>query len=171
MWQETPAEPSDLSSQTLSPQFPSILWPVTSPGQAPVEHFVRPLASLQSALTHTHEIAMGAGFWRTNGQAVGMSVRTEQRGESAWLLLAGELDRASASLVEECLAVAQAENDSVTLDFEDVTFMDSSGIDVLVRASKRADNQGGQILVVNSHTHRRVFAICHADFLLDGNAA
>lgn len=153
MWQE-PAGPFHLDSSSNRPAA----WPETSPGGASDD----PLA-----LTHVWEIAMGAGFWRGNSQVGEMSLRAEQRDGSAWLLLAGELDYASVSLIEECLAAMQTRNDSVILDLQDVTFMDSSGIDILVHASRRADNKGGWVLVVNSHKHRRIFTLCDADCLLD----
>lgn len=125
------------------------------------------LASLGLTLTHVREIAGGRGLWNCTRQAWGLSVRTEQQDGAIRLLLAGELDHASAALAEECVALAQEENDSVIVDLKDLSFMDSSGIDVFLHAAKRALNTRGHIQVVSTHKHRRVFTLCQADFLLE----
>ncbi|MGD9795236.1 MAG: STAS domain-containing protein [Acidimicrobiia bacterium] len=65
---------------------------------------------------------------------------------TGWIV-SGEVDAHSAPMLAEALAtmpVAQS-----TLDLGGVSFMDSSGLRVLVEATKRARASGGDLVVVN----------------------
>lgn len=165
MWQEG-SEPGSTSSAVSSGQ------PGTLPG-SPLsrqrhDQGPGPRASFGLTLAHVREIAGGRGLWNCCQQASGLSVRTEQQEGAIRLLLTGDLDQASAPLAERCVARAQEEYDSVMVDLEGLSFMDSSGIDIFLHAAKRARNTGGRIQVVNTHKHRRVFTLCRATFLLEG---
>jgi len=63
-------------------------------------------------------------------------VRTEGR---PGLAVCGEIDMATAPQLQDALHRLAAATDVPVLDFTGVTFLDSSGIKVLVRASQRAD--------------------------------
>jgi anti-sigma B factor antagonist len=58
------------------------------------------------------------------------------------LVVVGELDLASAPLLEAALEEQNAAQVSVLLDLAGVTFMDSSGLKVLVKASREARSNG-----------------------------
>ena len=60
------------------------------------------------------------------------AVRVTENGHGPVVLLAGELDLAASGQFRECLHGLVGQH--VTLDFSDVTFMDSSAIGVLVAA-------------------------------------
>lgn len=126
----------------------------------------RPLASLQLALNNVQEIASGRGLWSEAREGAGLSIRIEGQKDTAWLMLSGELDYASRPLIEESLALAQSEHDSVVVDLDDLVFMDSSGIKVFLDANLRVRDAGGRVRVVNVHKHHRVFALCSALSLL-----
>jgi anti-sigma B factor antagonist len=80
-------------------------------------------------------------------------------GTGAVLTLAGELDVASApELVNVLQGAALDVADSVELDMERVSFIDSSGIGVLVSAHKRMD-ANGRILIIRSPQPRTVKVI------------
>ena len=73
------------------------------------------------------------------------ALRVTENGQGPVVLLSGELDIAAAPQLRECLQALLPK--AVTLDFTDVTFMDSTGIGVLVAAQKRAEEAGGCLLV------------------------
>lgn len=126
-----------------------------------------PRASLQLILANVREIARGHALWSDSREACGLSVQSEERDGKAWLYLGGELDFASQPLVEECLALAQDEHDSVVVDLEDLTFMDSCGIDAFLHAALRAEEEGGHFHVANCHRFRRLFVITSTAALLE----
>lgn len=63
--------------------------------------------------------------------------------------LSGEIDHHGARAVMESLdrAIADSLPTRLTLDLSGVTFMDSSGIAVLIRAKRRMDELGGKLRV------------------------
>lgn len=66
-------------------------------------------------------------------------------GHGPVVLVAGELDLASAGEFRECLH--RLVGQTVTLDFSNVTFMDSTAIGVLVAALRRAEEEGGGLVL------------------------
>lgn len=164
MWQEGQEPGRTLPAVSLGQ--PGVL-PDSPPSPQRYDDRPGPLASPGLTLTHVREIAGGRGLWNCTRQAWGLSVRTEQQDGAIRLLLTGELDQASTPLAEQCVALAQEENDSVIVDLKDLSFMDSSGIDVFLHAAKRVRSTRGRIQIVNTHKHRRVFMLCRAGFLLE----
>ena len=67
-------------------------------------------------------------------------------------LLSGELDQHSAKAVRDPLDAALAEGDfkRLVFDMKDVTFMDSSGIGVVLGRYKRIAAAGGSMSVINA---------------------
>jgi anti-sigma B factor antagonist len=75
------------------------------------------------------------------------------------VVLAGEVDVAAARELREAL-VQITEGRDVLVDLEDVTFLDSTGISVLVMACNRIRSQGGGFSLVGmSDPVRRVLEI------------
>jgi anti-anti-sigma factor len=102
-----------------------------------------------------------------SGARSGLAVRTEERDGAAWLFLSGEMDLATAPLVEENLAAAQRGRNAVYVDLEDLTFMDVSGLAIFLNGAKRAGDSGGRFGVVNIQAPvRRVFEVTRSTFLL-----
>jgi anti-sigma B factor antagonist len=85
------------------------------------------------------------------------------------LLLRGELDLSTASKAEEELRRAEAgEPDLLVLDLSELTFLDSTGLRLIVTADHRAREQGRRVAVVKGpETVQRVFAITRLDERLD----
>ena len=82
-----------------------------------------------------------------------------ENGHGPVVRLAGELDLAAASEFRECLHDLLGE--SVTLDFTDVTFMDSTALSVLVSVQKRVAVAGGELILHGIQpAQMRVFEIC-----------
>jgi len=89
----------------------------------------------------------------------GFAVQVTGNGHGAVVRLAGDLDLAAAGEFRECLHPLLGE--SVTLDFTDVTFMDSTAISVLVTAQKGAAVAGGELVLHGVQpAQMRVFEIC-----------
>ncbi|MDN3354389.1 STAS domain-containing protein [Actinomadura sp. DC4] len=76
-----------------------------------------------------------------------LTVGTRTAGETVVLTFAGELDVTNAGQAEEAVRAAQAEHqwDSLVFDLSGLTFMDSTGVRVLVRAHRLAAQRGGTI--------------------------
>jgi len=81
--------------------------------------------------------------------------------------LYGEIDIAAETQVSRALAGARETGAEVIVDLSQVTFIDSSGINVLVRAHSEAPEQRFR-LVGASRGVRRVFEIAHVDSVLMG---
>jgi len=68
-----------------------------------------------------------------------------RNGDGMVVHLSGELDLAAAAAFRRCLHALSAQ--CVVLDFTHVTFLDSTALGVLVAARKRADHDGGNIVL------------------------
>jgi len=80
-----------------------------------------------------------------------MEVRTTQQGRALTVTLRGELDHHAArdAIVAVERALDAALPSALALDFGGVTFMDSSGIAVAMRAMRRMAALGGTTALVN----------------------
>ncbi|MDQ0766947.1 STAS domain-containing protein [Streptomyces canus] len=70
------------------------------------------------------------------------------------LALAGEIDHNTADVFRQALTADDGSSRCTVVDFHDVTFMDSSGINVLVAANNAARAHGGRLRL--AHTPNRV---------------
>ncbi len=89
-----------------------------------------------------------------------MEVRTKTTERELTIGLRGELDHHSAREVVTAMerAADAALPSSLVMDFGGVTFMDSSGIAVVMRAERRMCALGGSLVLVNvPQQARRVF--------------
>jgi anti-sigma B factor antagonist len=74
------------------------------------------------------------------------------------ITLAGELDLAGAPALHACLLDAAASGaDTIEVGFERVTYIDSSGLGILVSAHKRLESTGGSLVI--SQPSERVMRI------------
>lgn len=80
-----------------------------------------------------------------------------------FLTIRGEIDILTAShLRERLLHIIRWHGAHLTLDLSGVTFIDCTGINVLLAARRRAELEGGSLLVVRaSPCVRRVIALTH----------
>ena len=75
------------------------------------------------------------------------------KGDTATFYLAGELDHAASAQIRETLDQVIAENRGIrhlVLDLNHLTFMDSSGIGVILGRYKRVAQRGGDVAVRNA---------------------
>jgi anti-anti-sigma factor len=73
------------------------------------------------------------------------ALRVTENSHGPVVLLAGELDHGAAPAIRQCVGGLVGEY--VTLDFSDVTFLDSIVIGVLVDAHRRTFDEGGTIVL------------------------
>jgi anti-anti-sigma factor len=91
------------------------------------------------------------GFWVTRSDDTAGVV----------LALHGELDVAAAPQLEKLLEEIRAErHDRVMVELSDLSFVDSAGVSVLIKAKKEAEEDGSQLVLrrPTAQVHR-VFAV------------
>lgn len=96
------------------------------------------------------------------------SVEMLRAGSPARLCLNGELDLGSAHLVSDALMELEvAQIDPVVVDMASVSFMDCSGLSVLVGAYNRACRDDRELVITNPQPAiRRIFALTGCSHLL-----
>lgn len=77
-----------------------------------------------------------------------LRIESTEQGDALVVALAGEFDLASAQLVDDELARAQESYPVVVLDLSQVTFMDSTGLHVVLRVDERMNEAGSTLRVV-----------------------
>lgn len=86
------------------------------------------------------------------------SVTIEQRDHAAYLRLYGEIDIATAPILERKLEAAESNGHAaIVVDLQQVTFMDASGLRVFLRAKQRAIRSGRTFSMTGSP--RRVMRV------------
>jgi anti-sigma B factor antagonist len=88
----------------------------------------------------------------------------DERNGAVVVKLAGELDLYNAHAVrDELLAVAGRSPDRLVVDLSDVTFIDSTGLGVLIEARTRLPNRRGFLLAAPGVETRRALEISGLD--------
>lgn len=84
-----------------------------------------------------------------------MSVRIEQEDDRMTAFIAGDIDHHTAKEIRETIdfAAEGAIPKELTLDFKDVTFMDSSGIGLVMGRYKLMQSMGGDLCLSNISNH------------------
>jgi anti-sigma B factor antagonist len=101
-----------------------------------------------------------------SSEAGTLDVRHETRQGAVWVSLRGELDLATAPVLEDALAEAESASDSppIVLDLRRLAFIDSSGLRVMLAAAKRAEEATRRfILIRGSDQVDRVFRVTGTD--------
>lgn len=97
-----------------------------------------------------------------------LMLRSERDGDVHTIRLLGELDLASAAEVEEELKALEATDAAaIVIDLADLTFIDSTGITLLVAAEVRSRADSNRLRVLRGPASvQRVFEICAVDGFL-----
>ena len=75
-----------------------------------------------------------------------LTVNTEQRGEVVVVSVAGELDMATApQLQDQIVDLLEKGRNQLVFDLAEVSFCDSTGLSVFVRAENSVDETGGAV--------------------------
>ncbi len=103
------------------------------------------------------------------GPEPSFTIRVESRNQVTMVTLGGELDVASAPTLTRHLKLAeQSDVCSIALDLRDLTFIDSSGLRVLLQANSRAKTNGHRLLILGvGPTPRRMLDATGTASLLD----
>lgn len=90
-----------------------------------------------------------------------VSVTSRQSGDRTVIEVKGEIDVYTApALREEISSLVDAEHTTIVVDLTQVSFMDSTGLGVLVGALKKVRTLGGDLsLVINEEKILKVFRI------------
>ncbi len=98
-----------------------------------------------------------------------LEFETLERDGATHVALRGELDLSSADRVERELERVESERpDLIVLDLRGLTFLDSTGLRLIVTADQRARQSGRRLAVVRGPaTVQRVFSITKLDERLD----
>ena len=88
------------------------------------------------------------------------------------VVVSGEIDIATAPTVERALLRAEESHDLVAIDLTNTSFMDSTGLHMIVAANRRLRERGGRLLVVEGPPQiRRLFDVTsmsnHLDLVRD----
>lgn len=80
-------------------------------------------------------------------------IRSKESGGSLTVFLDGEIDHCIVQQLREELEslIKQSKAKRLVLDFADVSFMDSSGVGLLIGRYKTMAARGGQVAAVNLH--------------------
>jgi anti-sigma B factor antagonist len=97
------------------------------------------------------------------------SVTVSAEGGRATVYLRGELDLSGVDRAREAIEQAEAGGDSLlVLDLSELEFIDSTGLEVLLRAARRAHDSGRRLIVQKPSRYvRRLLAMTAIDQSLD----
>jgi anti-sigma B factor antagonist len=93
-----------------------------------------------------------------------LDISVDRRPTATVVTLSGELDLATATRLDRELDAVTA--DDLVLDMRAVTYLDSTGVSLLLRRDAAARSLGRRLRVIGGETVKRVFAITQVDRLL-----
>jgi anti-anti-sigma factor len=93
-----------------------------------------------------------------------LDISVDRRPTATVVTLSGELDLATATRLDRELDGITA--DDLVLDMRAVTYLDSTGVSLLLRRDAAARGAGRRLQIVGGETTRQVFAITQVDRLL-----
>jgi anti-sigma B factor antagonist len=94
------------------------------------------------------------------GEDSNISIDIATRGEALAILVEGEVDLWTAHRLEEALSIARGSDaSSILVDLDQVTFMDSSGLHVLIQCAVSEEMRGRLTVSRGSPQVRRLFEI------------
>ncbi len=101
-------------------------------------------------------------------EAQRLRVTSRREGPVHWVRASGELDLASAGAVDAALLRAErGDARLIVLDLSGVTFMDSTGMRIVLSAEARSRGESNRLRVRRGRpTVQRVFGICGVEALL-----
>jgi anti-anti-sigma factor len=104
-----------------------------------------------------------------NEYSIGFSVDYQEAPDAVRLVLSGELDAARADRLSRALRQAEgAEAPLIVLDATGLTFIDSSGLALVLQASRRANAAARRLVVANPRLPvRRIFELAAMEQLLE----
>ena len=93
----------------------------------------------------------------------GVELRVSRTREPRGLRVSGEVDASNAAQLGKALVAETARGGDVILDLADVAFLDSTGLEHLIRAARDLEGSGRLILVSPRDPIRRLFELVLLD--------
>ncbi|MEU2289139.1 STAS domain-containing protein [Streptomyces sp. NPDC013178] len=101
-----------------------------------------------------------------------LTVTTQQHDDRSVVTVAGEIDFASCPALEEATMVIPLDGKTLHLEMSEVSFMDSTGLNLLLKLRRRLLAEGGHLLVTGLQTQpASVLRLTATDTLLTPDAA
>lgn len=89
-----------------------------------------------------------------------LDIVVEGQGDELVLRLVGELDLASVSTLRSVLENVAGDVRTVVLDLGELTFLDSTGIGLVIRSQRELQDRGGHLVIRSPRSHvRRVLEV------------
>jgi anti-anti-sigma factor len=95
-----------------------------------------------------------------------LSIRKTVRAGTHTLALAGELDLDSASMLEEPVRQVCASGAGLVIDLRKVTFMDSTGLRMLIVAGTLCEENGQEMRIIPGEDIQRILEVTGLDRVL-----
>jgi anti-anti-sigma factor len=95
-----------------------------------------------------------------------LSIRNTVRAGRHTLALTGELDLDSANELEEAVREVYASGAGLVIDLRKVTFMDSTGLRVLIVAGTLCEEEGHELQIIPGEDIQRILEISGLDRVL-----
>jgi anti-anti-sigma factor len=97
------------------------------------------------------------------------SVTVSANGDRATVALRGELDLSGVDRARQAIEQAEAnESPLLVLDLSELDFIDSTGLEVMLRAARRAEDNGRRLIVAKPSRYvRRLLELTAIDQSLD----
>ena len=96
------------------------------------------------------------------------SVTVSTDGDKAVVSLRGELDMSGVDRAREAIEQAEAGTELLVLDLSELDFIDSTGLEVMLRAARRAHDSGRRLIVRRPSSYiRRLLEMTAIDQSLD----
>lgn len=102
-----------------------------------------------------------------------LTTRIDARNGVTRIALEGELDMATVPILNDQLTASEQDGSrAIVLDLRDLSFIDSSGVEMFVQAHSRSQENGHRFLLVGAGPiARRLFEITGTKFLLDAKGS
>ncbi|MEU0009382.1 STAS domain-containing protein [Streptomyces sp. NPDC006314] len=101
-----------------------------------------------------------------------LTLTTQQHSDRTVITVAGEIDLASCPALEDATLVIPLDGKTLHLEMSGVSFMDSTGLNLLLKLRRRLLAEGGQLLITGLQTQTAsVLRLTETDTLLTPDAA
>ena len=97
-----------------------------------------------------------------------MQIDVTEIGESLYLKLSGSLETSTAPMLQEVVDEKMSKISELQMDMENISYVSSAGLRVLLAASKKMESKHGKMIVSNVNDNvMEVFEITGFDGILD----
>lgn len=93
-----------------------------------------------------------------------LNIESEEKEDLVVLKAKGEVDVYTAPALKEAVLAALAKANSIAFDLSETSYIDSTGLSVLIGALKRTKSQDGRVVILNPHPNvRKILEITGLD--------